>query len=280
VRGTAHALIAQDQRRARPIAGGARQNTYNRADTAGCLSNPSGRKNAPRLLQPSRPHSNPLGGIVNALLAFSRSIDRMNEAIGKASTWIVLIVVVISAGNAVVRYAADWSSNALLEIQWYLFSAIFLLGAGYVLNKNEHIRIDVIFGRFSPRTQNWIDVFGIIVFLLPMVIMTMVMSWTVFMNAWTTNEMSANPGGLIRWPVRLLMPVGFLFLLLQGLSELVKRVAFLAGAAPNPLDKVKGPTAEELLAAEIKKHQVAAEVVDIVEMEKEMVDDKRQGEQK
>jgi TRAP-type mannitol/chloroaromatic compound transport system permease small subunit len=217
---------------------------------------------------------------VNALLAFSRAVDRMNEAIGKATTWLILVVVVISAGNAVVRYAADWSSNGLLEVQWYLFSAVFLLCAAYVLNRNEHIRIDVIFGRYSPRTQNWIDVFGIIAFLLPMVIMTMVMSWTVFMNAWTTGEGSANPGGLIRWPVRLLMPAGFFLLLLQGLSELVKRIAFLAGAGPNPLDKVKGPTAEELLAAEIKKHQVAAEVVDVVGMEKDMVDNKRQGEQK
>jgi len=217
---------------------------------------------------------------VNALLAFSRVVDRTNEAIGKAATWLILVVVVISAGNAVVRYSFDWSSNGLLEVQWYLFSAVFLLCAGYVLNRNEHIRIDVIFGRYSPRTQNWIDVFGIIVFLLPMVIMTMVMSWTVFMNAWTTGEGSANPGGLIRWPVRLLMPVGFFLLMLQGLSELVKRLAFLTGAGPNSLDKAKGPTAEELLAAEIKAHHVAEEVVDIVGMGKGMADTKRQGEQK
>jgi TRAP-type mannitol/chloroaromatic compound transport system permease small subunit len=211
---------------------------------------------------------------VNALLAFSNMVDRFNEAIGKATTWLILIVVIISAGNAVFRYAFDWSSNGLLEIQWYLFSAVFLLCSGYVLKRNEHIRIDVIAGRLSDRAQNWIDVFGIIAFLLPMVILTMYLSWFVFKLAWTSGEMSANPGGLIRWPVRLLMPIGFLLLLLQGLAELVKRIAFLTGRGPNPLSKEKGPTAEELLAAEIKKHQVAAEVVNIVGMEKGMVDDK------
>ena len=208
---------------------------------------------------------------MNNLLAFSRLVDRLNEAIGKATTWLILIVVVISAGNAVFRYAFDWSSNGLLEIQWYLFSAVFLLCAAYVLKKNEHIRIDVIAGRLSPRAQNWIDVFGIVVFLLPMVIMTMTLSWPVFMNAWNTGETSANPGGLIRWPVRLLMPVGFFLLLLQGLSELVKRLAFLTGRGPNPLDKVKTKSAEEELAEEIKRHRVSAEVIDAVEANKDML---------
>ena len=213
---------------------------------------------------------------MNALLAFSRGVDRLNEAIGKATTWLILVVVVISAGNAVVRYAFDWSSNGLLEIQWYLFSAIFLLCAAYVLYKNEHIRIDVIAGRLSDRAQNWIDVFGIIVFMLPMVIITMYLSWLVFTLAWTSGEGSANPGGLIRWPVRLLMPVGFFLLLLQGLSELVKRVAFLTGAGPNSLNKEKEPTPEELLAEEIRKHQVAEEVVDIVGMGDAMIDRKQE----
>jgi TRAP-type mannitol/chloroaromatic compound transport system permease small subunit len=216
---------------------------------------------------------------VNALLAFSRSVDRLNEAVGKSTIWLILIVVLISAGNAVFRYAFDWSSNGLLEIQWYMFSAIFLLCAGYVLYKNEHIRIDVIAGRMSPRSQNWIDVFGIVAFLLPMVVLTMYLSWAVFMNAWVSGETSPNPGGLVRWPVRLLLPVGFFLLLLQGLSELVKRLAFLTGRGPNVLDKHKGPTAEELLAEEIRKRQVAEEVVDIVGMSKEMVNGK-QGAQK
>jgi TRAP-type mannitol/chloroaromatic compound transport system permease small subunit len=217
---------------------------------------------------------------VNALIALSRLIDRLNEAIGKATTWLVLVVVVISAGNAVVRYAFDWSSNGLLEVQWYLFSAVFLLCAGYVLYKNEHIRIDVIAGRLSARAQNWIDVFGIVVFLLPMVVITMTLSWPVFMNAWHTGEVSANPGGLIRWPVRLLMPVGFFLLLLQGISELVKRIAFLTGSGPNPLDKVKTRTAEEELAEEIKRHHVSAEVIDAVEASNEMLVQTGKGERK
>jgi TRAP-type mannitol/chloroaromatic compound transport system permease small subunit len=195
------------------------------------------------------------GGFVNALLSLSRIIDGINERVGKTIMWLILIVVAISAGNAVYRYALNDSSNGLLEIQWYLFSAIFLLMAGYVFKRNEHIRIDIIAGRLSARTQNWIDVFGIVVFMLPMVILTMTLSWPVFMNAWVSHETSPNPGGLIRWPVRLLMPVGFFLLLLQGLSELIKRVAFLTGKGPNPLDKVKGPTAEELLAAEIKRQR-------------------------
>ena len=195
------------------------------------------------------------GGFVNALLSLSRIIDGINERVGKTTMWLILIVVVISAGNAVYRYVLNDSSNGLLEIQWYLFSAVFLLMAGYVFKRNEHIRIDIIAGRLSARSQNWIDVFGIVVFMLPMVILTMTLSWPVFMNAWVSNETSPNPGGLIRWPVRLLMPIGFFLLLLQGLSELIKRIAFLTGKGPNPLDKVKGPTAEELLAAEIKRQR-------------------------
>ncbi len=209
---------------------------------------------------------------MQGLLAISRLIDVLNTRVGKLSMWLVLIVVVISAGNAVMRYAINWSSNGLLEIQWYLFSAVFMLSAGYVLLKNEHIRIDVIAGRFSARTQNWIDVFGILVFLLPMALLTLYFSWPVFMNAWTTSELSPNPGGLIRWPVRLLMPVGFLLLTLQGLSELIKRLAFLSGHGPNPLEKENAPSAEEQLAEEIKKHQVAPQVADMVGMNRAMVD--------
>jgi len=207
------------------------------------------------------------------LLKLSGWIDEINLRLGKATTWLILIVVVISAGNAVMRYAVNWSSNGLLEIQWYLFSAIFLLCSGYVLLNNEHIRIDVVAGRLSPQAQNWIDVFGIIAFLLPMALITLSLSWPVFINAWDSGEGSPNPGGLIRWPVRLLMPIGFLLLTLQGVSELIKRVAFLTGQGPNPLDKVKGPTAEEELAEVIKQHHIAPEVADIVEMNRDMVDD-------
>ncbi len=190
---------------------------------------------------------------MNALLGLARAIDALNEGVGKAMTWLILVVVVISAGNAVVRYAIDWSSNGLLEIQWYLFSAIFLLAAGYVLKRNEHIRIDIVTGRMSERTQNWIDVFGFVFFFLPFVILTMYLAWPVFTLAWNSGEMSANPGGLVRWPVRLLLPAGFFLLMLQGVAELIKRLAFLSGKGPNPLEKNKGPTAEEELAEEIRK---------------------------
>lgn len=217
---------------------------------------------------------------MNFLLQFSRLVDALNERIGRATIWLILIVVVVSAGNAISRFTLNLSSNAMLEIQWYLFSAVFLLSAGYVLKRNEHIRIDVIAGRLAPRTQNWIDVFGYIVFLLPMALMIAYLSWPVFMNAWHTGEGSPNPGGLIRWPARLLMPVGFALLILQALSELIKRLAFLSGAGPNPLDRTGGPTAEEELAEAIRKHQVAPEVADIVGMNHEMVTgaDSTQGE--
>ena len=210
---------------------------------------------------------------MQGLLKLSGLIDGVNMRVGKLTTWLILVVVVISAGNAVMRYSIDWSSNGLLEIQWYLFSAVFLLCSGYVLLNNEHIRIDVICGRLSQRAQNWIDVFGIVVFLLPMAALVLYLSWPVFMNAWTTNEGSPNPGGLVRWPVRLLMPVGFLLLTLQGISELIKRLAFLTGNGPNPLAKTTGPTAEQELAEVIKQHQVAPEVADIVEMNRDMVED-------
>jgi TRAP-type mannitol/chloroaromatic compound transport system permease small subunit len=168
----------------------------------------------------------------------------------------------------------------LLEVQWYMFSAVFMFCSGYVLNKNEHIRIDVVTGRFSARTQNWIDVFGILVFLLPMAVLLAYLSWPVFTNAWNSGEISQNPGGLVRWPVRLVMPIGFALLILQGISELIKRVAFLTGAGPNSLDKEAGPSAEQELAEAIKKHQVAPQVVSYVEANHEMVDEPKQGDRK
>jgi TRAP-type mannitol/chloroaromatic compound transport system permease small subunit len=207
---------------------------------------------------------------MNFLLQFSRLVDGVSEAVGRAAIWLILVVVLISSVNAVFRFAFNLSSNAFLEIQWYLFSAIFLACAAYVLKRNEHIRIDVVAGRLSERAQNWIDVFGILFFLLPMALIIAWLSWPVFMNAWNSGELSPSPGGLIRWPVRLMMPLGFALLILQALSELIKRVAFLTGAGPNPLKKAEGPSAEEELAEAIKKHQVAPEVADIVHMNHEM----------
>jgi TRAP-type mannitol/chloroaromatic compound transport system permease small subunit len=218
---------------------------------------------------------------MNGLLKLSGAIDGVNERVGRATIWLVLIVVVLSSGNAVSRFAFNLSSNAMLEVQWYLFSAIFLFCAAYVLKRNEHIRIDVIAGRLSERAQNWIDVFGILVFLLPMALIIAYLSWPVFMNAWNSGEMSPNPGGLVRWPVRLMMPIGFALLILQAVSELIKRLAFLTGAGPNPLIKETGPSAEEELAEEIKKHHVAPEVADIVHMNADMVSDQpKEGERK
>ncbi len=188
---------------------------------------------------------------MNALLAFSRAVDAANERIGKAVYWLVLAAVLISATNAIVRKAFDMSSNAFLEIQWYLFSAVFLLCAGYTLLKNEHIRIDVIAGRFSRRTQTWIDVFGTVVFLLPMVALILYESLPWFIRTWQSGEISGSAGGLILWPAKILVPIGFVLLGLQGVSELVKRIAFLKGIGPDPTEKNVKKTAEEELAEEI-----------------------------
>jgi TRAP-type mannitol/chloroaromatic compound transport system permease small subunit len=188
---------------------------------------------------------------VKALLAVSRVIDTINDNVGKAVYWLVLAAVLISAGNAIVRKAFDMSSNAFLEVQWYLFSAIFLLCAGYTLLKNEHIRIDVVAGRFSNRTQTWIDVFGTVFFLFPMVALILFESWPWFVRAWNSGEVSPSAGGLILWPAKILVPVGFVLLALQGVSELFKRIAFLAGAGPDPTERMVKKTAEEELAEEI-----------------------------
>lgn len=166
------------------------------------------------------------------LLRFSGLIDRLNTGVGRLVTWAVLAMTLISSGNAVIRYAFNASSNGWLEIQWYLFAAVFLLCAGYTLLNNEHVRIDVVAGRFGPRAQAWIDLIGAIFFLMPMAVLILWLSWPVFWGALTSGEMSSDAGGLIRWPAKLLIPVGFALLVLQGLSEIIKRVAFLAGRRP------------------------------------------------
>ena len=188
---------------------------------------------------------------MKSLLALSAAIDRMSERVGHTIYWLVLVAVVISAANAVVRKAFNWSSNSLLEIQWYLFSMIFLFCAGYTLKHNEHVRIDIVTGRMSPRARAIIDIFGTLFFLLPMAILIMKLSWPVLVDAYTRNEVSTNAGGLIIWPARLMVPVGFLLLIVQALSELIKRIAFLKGLAPDPSEKIVAKTAEEELAEEI-----------------------------
>ena len=188
---------------------------------------------------------------MNALLAASRAIDRLNERVGHLVYWLVLAAVLISAANAVVRKVFNVGSNAFLEIQWYLFSAVFLFCAGYTLLKNQHVRIDVISGRLSPRAQAWIDILGTVFFLMPMAMMIMWLSWPVFVQAFERNEVSTNAGGLTIWPARLMVPIGFLLLIAQGLSELIKRVAFLRGLIPDPAEKREEKSAEEELAEEI-----------------------------
>jgi TRAP-type mannitol/chloroaromatic compound transport system permease small subunit len=190
---------------------------------------------------------------VSLFLSLSRAIDRLNELVGRSLYWLILVTVLVSAANAVVRKAFNYSSNGFLEIQWYLFSAIFLGAAGYTLLRNEHVRIDVISGRLSKRTQTWIDIFGTIFFLLPMAVLIGWLSWPVFVEAYQRQEVSSNAGGLIVWPARLLVPIGFLLLGLQGISELIKRVAFLMGLGPDPSEKLHERTAEEQLAEEILK---------------------------
>lgn len=169
------------------------------------------------------------------LLSLSRLVDKISTGIGKLTMWLILATTLISAGNAIVRKAFDMSSNSLLEIQWYLFAAVFMLGAGYGFLRNAHVRIDFISTRLSDRTRNWIDVFGIVFVLIPFCILLITLSWPFFMNAYSNGEMSQNAGGLIRWPVYLLVPVGFMLLMLQGLSELIKRVAFLRGLIDDPI---------------------------------------------
>jgi TRAP-type mannitol/chloroaromatic compound transport system permease small subunit len=178
---------------------------------------------------------------MKVLLAVSRGIDALNERVGRTVLWLVLVMVLVSSGNAVSRYLFSASSNAWLELQWYLFAAVFLLCSGYTLLHNEHIRIDVVSSRLSQRTRAWIDIIGTLFFLLPMSITILSLSWPIFVNAWVSSEMSSNAGGLIRWPPRLLVPAGFLLLTLQGISELIKRIAFLRGLIPDPVEKHAAP---------------------------------------
>jgi TRAP-type mannitol/chloroaromatic compound transport system permease small subunit len=184
------------------------------------------------------------------LLKLSRLIDAFSNMIGKLVMWFILATTLVSAGNAIVRKLFDSSSNALLEIQWYLFAAVFMLGSGYAFLRNAHVRIDFISSRFSARGRNWVDVVGILIFLFPLCYMMATLGWPLFERAWVTGEMSSNSGGLIRWPVYGLIPLGFAILFLQGISELIKRLAFLTGNGPDVLAH-EGPSDEELLAQQL-----------------------------
>jgi TRAP-type mannitol/chloroaromatic compound transport system permease small subunit len=197
------------------------------------------------------------------LLAASRQIDRFNEAIGKSMRWLVLAALLISAGNAIVRKAFSIGSNSLLEIQWYLFAAVFMLGGGYAFLRNVHVRIDFVSSKLSKRTNTIIDILGIIIFLIPLCLILIHLSWPLFVSALTSGEMSSNAGGLIRWPVMMLIPLGFGLLLLQAFSELTKRFAYLKGLIPEPFSVEGTQSDEEILAEELaalaeKKNQTGA----------------------
>lgn len=185
------------------------------------------------------------------LLKLSHGIDWFNDHVGSLIRWLVLAAVLISATNAIIRKAFDVSSNAFLEIQWYLFAGVFMLGAGYAFLRNVHVRIDFVSSKLSKRTNTIIDAAGIVIFLIPLCIILIVLSWPLFYNGWVSGEMSQNAGGLIRWPVLLLIPLGFSILLAQAISELIKRIAYLRGLIPEPLSVEPGKSDEEVLAEEL-----------------------------
>ena len=195
---------------------------------------------------------------MTALLNLSRMIDRLSEWVGRWVAWLVLAAVLISAANAITRKAFNYSSNAFLEIQWYLFAAVFMLAAGYTLLRQEHVKIDVVSGHLSKRAQIWIDIIGICVFLLPFVYMIIKLAMPLVINAIETGEVSSNAGGLIRWPVFALLPLGMLLLGIQAISELIKRIAFLQGLIPDPSKKQGAKTPEQELAEFLQQKEVAA----------------------
>ena len=170
------------------------------------------------------------------LLSFSTLIDAMNEKIGLICTWLVLLACIVSAGNAMVRYAYDKSSNAWLEAQWYMFAVIVMFGAAYTLRKNEHVRVDIFYMTLSRRGQLWVDILGTLVFLIPTCTILAWLSWPFFIQSFNVLEHSSNAGGLLRWPIKLVLPLGFALVALQGISELIKRVAFLNDYAVDSLE--------------------------------------------
>lgn len=192
---------------------------------------------------------------MGALLKFSRAIDWLNAQVGKYAIWLIMGSTVISAINAVVRYTFNTSSNGLLEIQWYLFAWSFLIAAGFTLLHREHVRIDVINSRLSKKKQIWIDILGFAFFLTPVCLLVLYYGVPMLMQKYASGEMSGNPGGLIRWPVWLAIPVGFTLLMLQGWSELIKRVAFLTGHGPDPTVKAGEKSAEEELAEILRQRE-------------------------
>ena len=193
-----------------------------------------------------------LGRNMKLLLKLSKAVDGVNTLVGRLTMWLILATTLISAGNALVRKIFNMSSNGLLEIQWYLFAAVFMLGAGYGFLKNSHVRIDFISTKLSDRARNWVDVLGIALVLIPFCLITIALGWPFFMQALVSGEMSQNAGGLIRWPAYVLIPLGFALLLLQALSEMVKRVAFLRGEGPDVLSSENSKSDEQKRLEELE----------------------------
>ena len=192
---------------------------------------------------------------MQALLKFSRAIDGLNGFVGRWSIWLILIATLVSAGNALVRYTFDTSSNGFLEIQWYLFAWSFLIAGGYTLFNREHVRIDVLNSRLSKRKRVWIDIIGFAFFLTPLCLVVLHLSIPELQSKIASGEMSGNPGGLIRWPVWLAIPVGFTLLMLQGWSELIKCIAYLKGIGADPTGRLTDASAEEELAQALREQQ-------------------------
>jgi TRAP-type mannitol/chloroaromatic compound transport system permease small subunit len=214
-------------------------------------------------VRPHKPSWHSLGvhemeACLNAWLKLSNLIDSATERIGRWTSWLILAAVLISAGNAVFRKVFNNSSNGFLEIQWYLFAAVFLLSAGYTLLRQEHVRIDVVLGRFSKRTQIKVEAVCIVLFLFPFCLIVIDLVWPLVVQAWRSGEMSSNAGGLIRWPVFALVPLGFGLLMIQGLSELIKRIAFLRGLIDDPTQKKQAKSAEEELAEFVRAQAAKA----------------------
>jgi len=198
---------------------------------------------------------------MNGLLALSRGIDRINEAIGRSVAWLILVAIIVSATNAIIRKVLNTSSNAWLELQWYLFGAAFMLAAAYTLKQNEHIRIDIVYGTFSRRVQHWIDLLGHILFLMPIVLLMIYLLIPYTLSAIRSGEMSSNAGGLIIWPARAILLAGFVLLGFQGISEIIKKIAVMRGVIPDPTPFVssheaaakEGEALVEELATEVRK---------------------------
>lgn len=188
---------------------------------------------------------------MQAMLAISRGIDRVTALIGKSVMWLILLAVLVSSGNAIVRKMFNWSSNSLLELQWYLFGAAFMGAAAYTLQQNEHIRIDVFYGTRTRRTQHWIDLFGHVFFTLPFVVL---MTWLLIpyaLQAYNSGQISTNAGGLIIWPARAVLALGFALLIAQALSEIVKKIAVMRGSIPDPHPFISAHEAAELEGAQL-----------------------------